>query len=51
MPGMRKGTEDPVRLFLSHAGRKGGRTTVKRYGRTQLREWGKRGGRPRKKAR
>jgi len=51
MRGMRNRAEDPVRQFLSQAGRKGGRTTVKRYGRTQLREWGKRGGRPRKKAR
>ena len=29
------------------SGRKGGTTTLKRYGRDQLREWGKRGGRPR----
>lgn len=29
------------------AGRKGGLATLKRYGRDQLTEWGKRGGRPR----
>jgi hypothetical protein len=29
------------------AGRKGGLTTLQRYGRDQLREWGKLGGRPR----
>jgi len=32
------------------SGRKGGTTTLKRYGRDQLREWGKRGGRPRNPA-
>lgn len=29
-------------------GRKGGKATLKKYGKKQLREWGKRGGRPRK---
>jgi len=41
---------DPVREFLAKAGRKGGQALLKKYGRRQLREWGKLGGRPRKKA-
>jgi general stress protein YciG len=48
MPGMRKGTEDPVRQFLSQAGRKGGCTTLKKHGRKKMHEWGKLGGRPRR---
>lgn len=30
----------------AESGRKGGRVTLERYGRDQLAEWGKRGGRP-----
>ena len=36
-------------LTISEVARMGGRATVKKYGRKQLREWGKLGGRPRKK--
>ncbi len=38
-------------ITVVEAGRRGARTTLKRYGREQLREWGKRGGRPRKDGR
>lgn len=34
-------------MTKSEAGRIGGTATLKRYGNDQLREWGKRGGRPR----
>ena len=41
-------------LTISEVARMGGRATVKKYGRKQLREWGRLGGypkgRPRKKA-
>ena len=46
---MRKQKRDPVREFLAKVGSKGGRTTVKKYGRRQMKEWGKLGGRPPKK--
>lgn len=36
-------------LTISEVARMGGRATLKKYGRKQLREWGKLGGRPRKK--
>ena len=36
-------------MSVAEAGRRGGRTTLKRYGRKQLRAWGKLGGRPKKK--
>jgi general stress protein YciG len=49
MRAMRKRTEDPVRQFLSQAGRKGGRATLKKHGRKKMREWGKLGGRPPRK--
>ena len=48
---MRKEKRDPVREFLAKAGSKGGSVTVKKYGRRQMREWGKLGGRPPKKKR
>ena len=35
-------------LTISEVARMGGRATLKKYGRKQLREWGKLGGRPRK---
>jgi general stress protein YciG len=46
---MSKKPKDPVREFLSRAGRKGGEAVLKKYGKRQLREWGKLGGRPPKK--
>ena len=46
---MRKEKRDPVREFLAKVGSKGGRTTVKKYGRGQMKAWGKLGGRPPKK--
>ena len=45
---MEKKTEGAVFEFLSKAGRKGGQAVVKKYGKKQLRQWGKLGGRPRK---
>lgn len=33
-------------ITVAEAGRKGARTTLKKYGKRQLREWGKLGGRP-----
>ncbi len=36
-------------LTISEVARMGGRATLKKYGRKQLREWGRLGGRPRKK--
>ena len=48
---MKKKTEGAVFEFLSKAGRKGGQAVVKKYGKKQLREWGKRGGGPPKKKR
>ena len=36
-------------LTISEVARMGARATLKKYGRKQLREWGKLGGRPRKK--
>jgi len=36
-----------VKKTRAEAGRAGGMATLARYGREQLREWGKRGGRPR----
>ncbi len=36
-------------LTISEVARMGGRATLKKYGRKQLRAWGKLGGRPRKK--
>lgn len=36
-------------ITVAEAGRRGARKTLKRYGREQLREWGKLGGRPKKK--
>jgi general stress protein YciG len=39
---------EEVRKFLQEAGRKGGLATLKKYKKKQLREWGKKGGRPRK---
>lgn len=36
-----------TKLTRNDSGRKGGLTTLQRYGRDQLAEWGKRGGRPR----
>jgi hypothetical protein len=36
-----------MKLTRRDSGRKGGLTTLKRYGRDQLVEWGKLGGRPR----
>lgn len=38
-------------MTVSELARKGGRAVVKKYGKRQMREWGKLGGRPRKKAR
>ena len=38
-----------MREFLAKAGSKGGSVTVKKYGRRQMRIWGKLGGRPPKK--
>lgn len=35
-----------IKATRRDAGRKGGLTTLKRHGRSQLSEWGKRGGRP-----
>ncbi len=46
---MRNEKENPVKAYLSRIGRKGGQAVVKKYGKRQLREWGKLGGRPRKK--
>jgi len=36
-----------IRKTKADAGKVGGMTTLARYGREQLKEWGKRGGRPR----
>ena len=36
--------------FLRNAGSKGGKKTVKKYGREQMAEWGKLGGRPSEQA-
>ena len=38
-------------LTISDVARMGARAQLKKYGRKQLREWGKLGGRPRKEAR
>ena len=35
-------------MTVKEAGRRGGQAVLKKYGRKQLREWGKLGGRPRK---
>jgi hypothetical protein len=36
-------------MTVAEAGRRGGRAVVKKYGKKQLRAWGKLGGRPRTK--
>lgn len=36
-------------LTISEVARMGGRSTLKKYGKRRMREWGKFGGRPRKK--
>ena len=36
-------------VTVSEAGRKGGQAVLKKYGKRQLRAWGKLGGQPRKK--
>ena len=46
---MEKKTKGAVFDFLSKAGRKGGQAVVKKYGRRQMKEWGRLGGRPPKK--
>jgi len=46
---MAKKPKDLIRDFLTRVGRKGGEAVLKKYGKRQLREWGKLGGRPRKK--
>jgi general stress protein YciG len=38
-------------LTINEVARRGGLSTLKKYGRKKMREWGKRGGRPRKKTR
>lgn len=38
-------------MTITEFARMGGRATLKKYGKRQLREWGKRGGRPRKDGR
>jgi hypothetical protein len=40
--------KDELRKYLKQLGAKGGRTTLKKYGKRTMTEWGKRGGRPRK---
>lgn len=37
-----------IELTISEFARMGGRALLKKYGKKQLREWGKLGGRPRK---
>ena len=40
---------DEIRKVMREMGRKGGKTTLARYGKRKMREWGKLGGRPRKR--
>jgi hypothetical protein len=43
----------PAEIIKSHyktIGRKGGLKTKKKYGKKQMREWGMKGGRPKKKS-
>ena len=37
-----------IKQYLSKIGRKGGQTTVDKYGLKKMKEWGKLGGRPKK---
>jgi hypothetical protein len=37
-----------LRQYLKMLGRKGGKVTLARYGKKQLKKWGELGGRPRK---
>lgn len=39
---------DEVKKFLKDAGSKGGKKTAEKYDKETRREWGKRGGRPKK---
>ncbi len=43
------GMEKNRTITVTEAGRRGGQAVLKKYGKKQLREWGKLGGRPRKK--
>jgi general stress protein YciG len=38
-----------IQKAMQMMGRKGGRATVSKYGKKKMREWGKLGGRPRKR--
>lgn len=39
---------DEIKKLMRMMGRKGGKTTLAKYGKRQLKEWGKLGGRPKK---
>ena len=40
-------TKDDVKAYLSKIGKRGGQTTLKKFGKAKMTVWGRRGGRPR----
>jgi general stress protein YciG len=46
---MTKDTDKVIREFLAQIGRKGGKARAKKYDKTALSKWAKKGGRPPKK--
>jgi general stress protein YciG len=46
---MEKRKDDTIREYLANIGRKGGKARAKKYDKTMLSKWAKRGGRPPKK--
>ena len=46
---MKKDTDKVIRQYLTEIARKGGKARAKKYDKTTLSKWGKKGGRPPKK--